>query len=194
MLFLDVQGAFPNVVKEVLLHNMKIRGVPTTYVNLTNALLTGRNTRLSFDDFTSDLINIDNGNNQGCPLLMIFYTFYNAGLLQLSPPDSTDESQFSFVDDVALLATGLNFAETHQKLKNMMERKGGAFDWSESHNSRFELTKLALMDFSPKAPVGAPLTVNQRGLNRATVINPVNSYRFLGVLFNPKLKWKAQHE
>ena len=27
-LFLDVQGAFPNVVKEVLLHNMRLKGVP----------------------------------------------------------------------------------------------------------------------------------------------------------------------
>ena len=159
-LFLDVQGAFPNVVKEVLLHNMRTQGVPSTYIHLTNTLLTGRITRLSFDDFISNLIKINNGNNQGCPLSMIFYAFYNAGLLKLSPPNSTDKSQFGFVDDVVLLATGDTFEETHHKLQNMMEWHGGAFDWSESHYSQFKLTKLALMDFSPKSPAGNPLTIS----------------------------------
>ena len=81
VLFLDVQGAFPNVVKEVLIHNMRTRRVPSEYVNLVNLMLTGRKTRLSFDDYTSDPIPINNGNNQGCPLSMIYYAFYNAGLL-----------------------------------------------------------------------------------------------------------------
>ena len=52
---------------------------------------------------------------------MIFYAFYNVGLLELSPPDLMDERQFSFVDDVALLVTGLTFVEAHRKLWDMME-------------------------------------------------------------------------
>jgi len=86
VLFLDVQGAFPNVVKEVLIHNMKLRAVPAKYTRLVELMLSGRKTRLSFDDYASELIAIDNGNNQGCPLSMIFYTFYNVGLLEISPP------------------------------------------------------------------------------------------------------------
>jgi hypothetical protein len=35
----------------------------------------------------------------------------------------------------------------HRTLKRMMERWNLRFAWSESHNSRFELTKLILMDF-----------------------------------------------
>ena len=194
VLFLDVQGAFPNVVKEVLIHNMRIRAVPEKYIRLVELMLTGRKTRLSFDDYISDLIEINNGNNQGCPLSMIFYAFYNAGLLEISPPSSKDEYQFGFVDDVALLATGANLEETHAKLKDMMTRPGGAFDWSETHHSQFELSKLALMDFSPKPHQNTPLTLILPRSNRTTTINPVRTYKFLGVLFDPKLKWGAQTE
>ncbi len=37
MLFLDVEGAFPNAVTARLLHNMRMRRVPVKYVSLWNA-------------------------------------------------------------------------------------------------------------------------------------------------------------
>ena len=194
VLFLDVQGAFPNVVKEVLIHNMRTQGVPSQYIQMTQLMLTDRQTRLSFDDYLSDPVAITNGNNQGCPLSMMFYTFYNAGLLELSVPNSADERQFGFVDDVALLATARTIEEAHQKLKNMMERPGGALGWSRTHNSPFEMNKLALMNFSPKSIDDTPLTIARGGLNGDTTIKAMTTYRFLGVLFDPKLRWKAQHE
>jgi len=194
ILFLDVQGAFPNVVKEVLIHNMRQRAVPEKYIRLTSLMLTRRKTRLSFDDYISDFIVIENGNNQGCPLSMIFYAFYNTGLLQISHPLSNDEAQFGFVDDVALLATGDNLEEAHGRLGDMMTRPGGGFDWSESHYSQFELSKLALMDFSPRPHQNLPLTIQNPRTNRLITINPTHSYKFLGVLFDPKLRWTAQTE
>lgn len=194
VLFLDVQGAFPNVVKETLIHNMRLRGVPAKYVRLAELMLTGRKTKIKFDDFTSEFIPIINGNNQGCPLSMIYYAFYNAGLLEISPPGSKDEAEFGFVDDVALLAAGNTLEEAHNGLEDMMRRPGGAFDWSESHNSQFELSKLALMDFSPKPYQESTLTFSHPHTHRSTTVKSVRSYRFLGVLFDPKLKWKAQNE
>ena len=120
VLFLNVQGAFPNVVKEILLHNMQLRSIPTKYTMGTKLILTGRKTKLSFDDFLSEFIAITNGNNQGCPLSMIFYTFFNAGLLEISPPGSPNRKQFSFFDNVTLLATGNTFQETYARISDMM--------------------------------------------------------------------------
>jgi len=50
---------------------------------------------------------------------MIFYAFYNAGLLQISPPLADDEAQFGCVDNVALLTTGDNLDETHANVERV---------------------------------------------------------------------------
>ena len=194
ILFLDVQGAFPNVVKETLLHNMRQRGVPPKYITITELMLTGRKTKLSFNDFLSDPIPINNGNNQGCPLSMLFYAFYNAGLLEISPPSARDERQFGFVDDVALLAIGDSFEETYAKLTDMMNRPNGAFAWSETHNSQFELSKLALMNFTTRRTVDTPLTLTHPLSNSTTTIKPQLTYKFLGIMFDPKLNAPSEQQ
>ena len=59
-LFLDVQGAFPNTVKEQLIHNMRMRRVPKCFIDIVTLSLTGRTTLLKFDDYLSDPIVLDN--------------------------------------------------------------------------------------------------------------------------------------
>ena len=157
-------------------------------------MLTGHKTKLSFNNFLSEFIKINNSNNQGCPLSMINYTFYNAGLLEIALPNDKDEAVFGFVDNVACLAIGKTFTATHRKLGAMMGQLGGTFDWLESHNSGFELTKLALMDYSPNPYQESTLTISHPRTNRSTTVKSVKTYQFLGVLFDPKLKWTAQTE
>ena len=44
ILFLDVEGAFPNAVTRHLLHNMRKRRIPAAYVAFVDNLLLGRKT------------------------------------------------------------------------------------------------------------------------------------------------------
>src|SRR6266481_2685178 len=46
VLFLDVEGTFPNAVTTCLLHNMRMRRVPESYVLIIEQLLTSHRTRL----------------------------------------------------------------------------------------------------------------------------------------------------
>jgi hypothetical protein len=142
-LFLDVQGAFPNTVKDQLIHNMRMRQVPKCFTDLAALMLTDRTTRLKFDDFISDPIPLKNGTTQGDPSSMLFYSFYNAPLIETAKSD--DELSPGFVDDSMMLATGDSLDICHAKLKDMMERPGGGFEWSLTHNSPFELSKTALI-------------------------------------------------
>jgi ribonuclease HI len=191
-LFLDVQGAFPNTVKDQLIHNMRMRRIPDCFTNLAHLSLTGRTTKLKFDDYTSEPLPLINGTTQGDPSSMSYYSFYNAPLIEIA--SSEDELSMGFVDDSMMLATGDTLEQCHSKLKDMMERAGGGFEWSRTHNSPFELSKTALMNFprSYRDPIPGALRLakpNLDGSITTSLVHPVASYKYLGVIFDPKLRW-----
>ena len=193
-LFLDIQATFPNTVKEWLLHNMKSHRVPTCYIHLFDNMLSNRNTRLRFDDYICDPILIRNGTTQGCPLSMILYAYYNTDLIDIAR--GKHEPSTGFVDDCAFVATADTLDETHSILNNMMERVNGGLKWSLAHNSPFELSKLAVMDFprTSRDAASSPLHINKmdpQGVITPYTISKVDTYKYLGVTFDPKLSWRA---
>ena len=76
-----------------------------------------------------------------------------------------------------------------------MEREGGALEWSRTHNSPFETSKLAVMHFllsSNKTQHIEPLRVaDQKPDGRAQEfeVERVENYKYLGVLINDRLLW-----
>jgi hypothetical protein len=192
VLFLDVEGAFPNAVTDKLIHNLRKRRIPEVYTRFIRTLLTNRRTKIKFDDFTSETINIFNGIGQGDPLSMILYIIYNADLLDITD-DEAHEDAIGYVDDVALLAIGNSFEDTTARLQNLMTKHDGALDWSRSHNSRFEITKSAILHLSRKTAADPdnntripiprpPLIVNNQA------IEEVQSYKYLGVQIDAQLR------
>ena len=185
VLFLDIEGAFPNAVNERLIHNLRMRKVPTKIVKFIQNLLNGRNTTLKFDDFVSERIALDNGIGQGDPLSMILYQYYNADILNV--PSKAHESASAYVDDAILVATAKNFTETHNILADMMNREGGAIEWSIKHNSKFEFSKLALIDFAHR-------NCKKERPNLETsdfTITPTQSTKYLGVYLDQHLSWNT---
>ena len=111
ILFLNVKGTFPNVVIQRLIHNLRRRRIPKIYVTYVKSLLTGRHTKLKFDDFISESIDLLNGIGQGDPLSMILYVLYNTDLLEITG-NKENEDSLGYVDDVALIAVGKDLEET----------------------------------------------------------------------------------
>jgi len=185
VLFLDIEGAFPNAVNERLEHNLKMRQVPVKLVKFIHNLLKERHTTLKFDDHISDRINLDNGIGQGDPLSMILYQYYNADLLDI--PNGPEESAAAYVDDAILVATARDFTETHKILADMMTRPEGAIKWAKDHNSQFEFSKLALIDFAHRnsKKTRSPLLLPNSS------IEPSISTKYLGVFLDQHLMWNT---
>ncbi|KAJ8453437.1 hypothetical protein ONZ45_g19720 [Pleurotus djamor] len=139
-----------------------------------------------FDDYSLDWIDIDNGIGQGDPISMILYLFYNADLLEIPVPE-WGEDAIAYVDDASFIAVGKDFVVTHLRLEGMMERRKGGYEWLQTHNSRFETTKLRLIDFSPTPVENHPtLTLNDIDIQRES------EYKLLGVTLDEHLRWKQQ--
>ena len=175
-LFLDVQGAFPNTVKDQLLHYMRLRRVPQCFIDIVSMSLSGRTTCIKFDDYISDPMPLDNSTTQGDPSSMLYYSFYNAPLIEIA--SSNDELSPGFVDDTMILAIGDSIGRCHFKLKDMIERPGGGFKWSYIHNSPFKLSKTALMNFprTHRDHIPARLTLdkpNEDGTVSSSITLPV---------------------
>lgn len=184
VLFLDIKSAFPAATPERLFHNMRMRGVPPQIITWLREKLRGRRTRLKFDDFISDLFDIVSGIDQGCPLSVILYSFYNSPLLD-SARSMLGELPVGSMDDVALIAIGYTFIETHAKLTDFFVRPGGAIEWSETHNSAYSLDKFGLLNMTRRVTdsLGPVLQLG------TTSIAPTAFHRFLGVLVDNRLRF-----
>ncbi|KAF8600941.1 hypothetical protein BDV93DRAFT_558829 [Ceratobasidium sp. AG-I] len=92
------------------------------------------------------------------------------------PEKKANELCIAYIDDITFVTWGKSFDETHQRLKDMMTREGGALEWSRTHNSTFELDKTACVDFSRKTNIERPsLTIGNQ------IIKPVPAHTLLGV-------------
>ncbi|QRV80136.1 Reverse transcriptase from transposon X-element protein [Ceratobasidium sp. AG-Ba] len=190
-LFLDVSGAFPNASPSMLAHNLRKSGIPEDYVTWMERKLAGRTTVLKFDDYESDKFEVKHGIDQGCPLSCIFYIFYNSDLIKVARAPTgrgkREELAVGYIDDVALLTRAATMEEAEEKLRNMMEREGGALEWAKTHTSEFALEKTALVGFTrSKEKRPEPLQIG------GVLVRPVTSHRFLGVVFDEGLRWGEQ--
>ena len=164
------------------------------YIKFIKILLTNRRTKLKFDDFTSESINVNNGIGQGDPLSMLLYILYNADLLEITDNDEYEDA-LGYVDDIALLAVGDSFEDTTARLQNLMEKR---LQWSVLHNSRFEISKSAILHLSRKTTVDPEDVRNRIPLSRpqltvsGQIIKEVLSYKYLGVQIDAQLNWKEQ--
>lgn len=158
-------------------------------------MLSKHKTQLRYDDYTSAPIEINNGTMQGCPFSMLIYTFYHADLIDIAR--GKNKLSTGFVDDCAFVAVGNSVEETRQMLKDTMERPGRGLAWSQDHNSPFKLSKLACMDFThpnTTSAISCLLSITTNHVNSTMSMNKITtaqSYKYLGVIFNPKLNWKA---
>ena len=55
------------------------------------------------------------------------------------------EDSIGYVDNAITITFGKDFYATTQTLKQMMNREDGGFTWSCTHNSCFEISKLAVL-------------------------------------------------
>ena len=197
LFFLDVKATFPSVVPDHLFHDMRMRGIPKEYIDWYRIRLTGRQTILCFDDYTSPSFNIDSSVDQGCPLSALAFLFYNADMLDV-PNCKNGEIGLGFIDDVCLATQGPSFAAANRKIKDMMECRGSCIEWSTSHHISFEMDKNALIQATQrreKSNLDSRKTVPAKRVPITVagwITQLSKSHKFLGIIIDEELRFKEQ--
>jgi ribonuclease HI/exonuclease III len=197
ILSLDVKGAFPSTAIDRLIHNMRRRRIPKEITDWMERRLEHRTTTLTFDDYTSPPFPLDNGLDQGDPFSQTAYIIYNADQLEI-PQAANDEHGILYIDDSNLLVVANTFPEAHDKLRSIMERPNGIFDWARDHNCEFGTDKFQLLDLSRKKQQDpnnprkrVPIPRQHLILNNITIPSK-QSIKILGVHIDRELRWKEQ--
>jgi len=195
-LFLDVKGAFPNTVPQVLIHDMRRYGVPREITDWIADKMMGRETVIKFDDYESEPIAVNNGLDQGCNLSMFLYRFYNASQIEAAV-GKKDELATNFADDAILATAAPTLQEAAEKMRDLFQRQDGPAEWSRTHFSTYEYHKLAAMALTRKRipnPEGGnkrvkqpPMTIH---IDEQHTVTTVRAYKFLGVLLDDELRFK----
>jgi endonuclease/exonuclease/phosphatase (EEP) superfamily protein YafD len=180
--FLDVAGAFNNVHHIRLIDNLQKRKMPESITKWITSFLSHRTTRLSFNGAMSEPIDIQAGVPQGSPLSPLLYMFYNADLLDI--PKRTKDLAMGFIDDVVYGVGGPTDRANARRLKGMLKE---AEKWRISHGAQFEQSKYILVHFTRNRHRATKARISING----TTIKPSEDARYLGVIFDSKLRFKA---
>jgi ribonuclease HI len=90
------------------------------------------------------------------------------------------------VDDVALLVKGDNAKENCEQLTDIHESV--CKKWARSHGAKFSTSKYQLCHITRKRQD----TTDTITINRDTTVVPKEAVKYLGVMLDSKLNWKAQ--
>lgn len=188
MLLFDVAGAFDNINQSRLIHNLRKRQVDHKLVQWIQSFLSGRTTIIKTREHTTDPIFMPNGIPQGSALSQILYLFYNADLLdKIAKRKKT--SAIGYIDDIAILTIEKT---TEEICKTLAEVHTNICEpWSQSHASRFGLSKYQLVHLTRQTSAHTAESVQ---LPSGDIIHAQDYAKYLGLWLDRKLRWKKQVE
>jgi hypothetical protein len=116
VLLMDIQAAFPSVVRRRLMHAMKAKRIEVDLVQCTESLLCDRTVEMVIEGNDLQSHPVEAGVLQGSPVSLILFAIHIAGLIQWFE-ERVQVEGLSFVEDLGWIATGNNVNQLVRKLK-----------------------------------------------------------------------------
>jgi hypothetical protein len=200
LLLQDVKGTFPNALLSWVVHNMCMAGVPVEFTEWMMRRFEGRMTTLVFDDYVSEIIKILDGLDQGDPLSVILYLFFNSPLARLDA-EAVKTHTGIYIDDYHALTIGDSLRDTTRKMQEFITKSAGVNETAVTHNSDFGAAKDQLAHFSQrKVQVRNVLTQRlewkreerPRLVMDGVTVRPLKAVKLVGIVLDKNLTFKEQ--
>ena len=176
VLFLDYSSAFNTIVPSILINRLKEIDVSDQLIAIISCFLSNREQFVTVHNETSATNTTNTGAPQGCVLSPLLFTIYTDALVSHYP----EVKIIKYADDTAII--GLVTAEDESHYRAEVER---VVKWCDSHNLLLNKakTKEMVINFTKVRPPDLCIDNN--------VIERVNSFRYLGVVFDETMTFKC---
>lgn len=178
IVFIDFSSAFNTIQPHLLVDKLIKLGVNPRLITWINNFLLNRTQQVRFNQAISTAKVINTGAPQGCVLSPILYTLYTNECRALE----TTHTYFKYADDTALVG----FLKTGEASMASFEEEVESFiKWCSDNflNVNASKTKEMVIDFRRITEVVPNTVVNN------TVIDRVNTYKYLGVEIDDQLRF-----
>ena len=177
-LFLDIRGAFDHVAKNQLLEVLRKKKLPRSLISWVKSFMDNRSIQLAFDGEKENPQTIETGIPQGSPVSPILFLLYIRDLFK-----TEKASILSYMDDIAITTSSTSLAKNTHTLENEVMR---IWTLGKKNAIEFDLAKTELMHFTKRKEA----THRFLTLPNGDRINPKDSIRWLGIWFDPGLKFR----
>jgi hypothetical protein len=176
--YLDFSKAFDTVDHSILLKKLEKYGIRGLALNLVRSYLNNRVQHVKFNTSLSGPQSILTGVPQGSclgPLLYCLYTNDLSSFLQ-------NMDNVMYADDTTLIECGNDVVDMVHDMNNVLLR---LFEWCKFNKLALNISKTKSMLFTNRNEMVPLIKIND------LAIENVNSFKYLGVFFDPKLKFQA---
>uniref|UniRef100_A0ABD2XMY4 Reverse transcriptase domain-containing protein n=1 Tax=Trichogramma kaykai TaxID=54128 RepID=A0ABD2XMY4_9HYME len=179
-LFLDVKGAFDNIIPDILIQDLQTLGLPKVFVKFIYNLIYSRSL-LPVDTSLGAARTVNKGLPQGSvlsPILYSLYTHSNDKFINKSV------KILQFADDIVIYSTHKN---TNSALVQLEYSANNLSNHLKSRGLEIAPEKSQLVIFNKH---NSRIEYHTLDLNDCTLL-PSNTAKFLGMTLDKKLNWKA---
>ncbi|KAE8258688.1 hypothetical protein A4X13_0g1519, partial [Tilletia indica] len=190
----DVRGAYDSVHFILLICHLYEQGVPLHLLRWILSFLLERQASMRLDGEEGEMDEVNAGIPQGSPVSPILFILFAAPLHRLFGPTAEDPElrmvrHISYVDDNLIYVTSGSAARNGRILRKAYD---AAFRWAKEWGLRYDAEKKDFIEYV--APRFTVAVMGRIVLRDGTVeaVEKASSFRWLGIEFDPQLKF-TQH-
>ena len=198
-IFIDLSKAFDTLDHGILLRKLENYGIRGQALNLLKSYLTSRLQCVTFQDKTSEVLDVNYGVPQGSILGPLLFLLYVNDIV-----NCYSESDCKFVlyaDDTNIFITGPSKEKTFIKANKILKIVS---DYMKSNLLHINMSKCCYIHFQPNctydetcARTRPYLLYNDKSRSifiNGTEIKKVSSTKFLGIIIDENLNWVAHRD